>query len=487
MLFNTPEFVIFLTCVLATITIIKNRRFQHLFILFASYFFYYFSGTYFLSILIASTIIDYFLGQEIFKAKTAQKKKLILIISLGFNLGLLGFFKYTNFAIEQLNGILHSLNMQQTSLLDIVLPIGISFYTFHSVGYLIDIYRGHISPVKSLRDYAIFVAFFPQLIAGPILRSKLFLPQLREKLGGSDRLRQIVIEHANLKLGITLMAFGFLKKMFFADNISQLPNEIFLNPIGHDSLTIILATITFGIQVYCDFSGYSDIAIGAALILGFKIPKNFNKPFFAISPTEFWRRWHISLSSWVRDYLYLPLVFKRRKSTIAVFASLMFTFFLLGLWHGAGWNFIIFGLLHGIYVAFDTIIRIKFPSLIKISFFKTKIGYIISILFTQYLIFFAFIAFRVRNLDHMFYSMQKFVFFDFQTNQIMSVLLQNKVPVILIFLFVILHFISYKKSNLIERISKLRLVYWAVFITCVIGVIFYFYDANPDDFIYFRF
>lgn len=195
------------------------------------------------------------------------------------------------------------------------------------------------------------------------------------------------------------MAFGFLKKMFFADNISQLPNEIFLNPIGLDSFTVILGTIAFGIQIYCDFSGYSDIAIGAALILGIKIPKNFNKPFFATSPTEFWRRWHISLSSWVRDYLYLPLVFNRRKSLTAVFLGMMFTFFLLGLWHGAGWNFIVFGLLHGIYVAIDTIIRMKFPSLTKLVFFKTKIGTIISILFTQYLVFFAFIAFRIQDVD----------------------------------------------------------------------------------------
>jgi alginate O-acetyltransferase complex protein AlgI len=487
MLFNSVEFVVFFTLILAVVTIIKQRNFQHLFILFASYFFYYFSGTYFLSILVASTVIDYFLGKEIFKAKTAQMKKLVLAISISFNLGLLGFFKYTNFAIDQFNGMLQNLNMQQIPMMDIVLPVGISFYTFHSVGYLIDVYRGHISPSKSIRDYAIFVAFFPQLVAGPILRSKLFLPQLREKFESSDRIRQIVIENANLKLGITLMAFGFLKKIFFADNIAQLPNEVFLNPIGLDSLTIILATVAFGIQIYCDFSGYSDIAIGAALILGFKIPKNFNKPFFATSPTEFWRRWHISLSLWVRDYLYLPLVFNRRKSLSAVFLSLMFTFFLLGLWHGAGWNFIIFGLLHGIYVAVDTMIRIKFPSLTKIVFFKTRIGSIVSILFTQYLVFFAFIAFRLRDLDQLSYSMEKFVFIDFQTNEMVGIILQNKISVALLFLFIILHIISYKKSNLVESVSNLKLRYWTLFIMLVIGAIFYLYDANPDDFIYFRF
>ena len=487
MLFNSLEFVVFFTLVLAVITLIKHRYFQHLFILLASYFFYYFSGTYFISILIASTIIDYFLGKEIFRAETIKKKKLILTISIIFNLGLLGFFKYTNFAIEQFNGRLQNFNVQQIPLLDLALPVGISFYTFHSVGYLIDVYRGHILPSKSLRDYAIFVAFFPQLVAGPILRSKLFLPQLKEKFESSDKIRQFVIENPNLKLGITLMAFGFLKKMFFADNISQLPNEIFLNPIGLDSFTVILGTIAFGIQIYCDFSGYSDIAIGAALILGIKIPKNFNKPFFATSPTEFWRRWHISLSSWVRDYLYLPLVFNRRKSLTAVFLGMMFTFFLLGLWHGAGWNFIVFGVLHGIYVAIDTIIRMKFPSLTKLVFFKTKIGTIISILFTQYLVFFAFIAFRIQDVDQLSYSMQKFVLLDLQTNEVLAVILQNKVSVALLFLFVILHIVSYKKSNLIESISDLKLRYWTLFITLIIGAVLYLYDANPDDFIYFRF
>ena len=372
MLFNTPEFVIFFTFIVATIIIFKNRKFQHLLILAASYFFYYYSGSYFLSLLIISTLIDFWFGKMIYNS-SSQNKKIIFSISMAFNLGLLGFFKYVNFFVDQVNSGLTTAGIQQIEFLEIALPVGISFYTFHSMGYLIDIYRKQITPSDSLLDYSIYVAFFPQLVAGPILRAKQFLPQLREKINSFSSLKQVIVTDSNLKYGITLMAIGFLKKMFFADNISPLVEQVFQNPIGYDSFSIMLATLSFGIQVYGDFSGYSDIAIGAALILGFTIPKNFNKPFFATSPTDFWRRWHISLSTWVRDYLYLPMVFKRRKSSSYVFVSLLVTFFLLGLWHGAGWNFMIFGLLHGFYVGIDTILRSKYPSLTIKDFLVAKL------------------------------------------------------------------------------------------------------------------
>ena len=486
MLFNTPEFIIFFTIVISAIIIFKNRKFQHLLILSASYLFYYYSGSYFLSLLIASTLIDFWFGKLIHNSST-KNRKVIFSISMAFNLGLLGFFKYVNFFVDQVNSGLTSAGIQQIEFLEIALPVGISFYTFHSMGYLIDIYRKQITPSNSFLDYSIYVAFFPQLVAGPILRARQFLPQLREKIDNFDGLKKIIVKDSNLKFGITLMAIGFLKKMFFADNIGPLVDQVFQNPIGYDSLSIMLATLSFGIQIYCDFSGYSDIAIGAALILGFTIPKNFNKPFFAVSPTDFWRRWHISLSTWVRDYLYLPMVFKRRKSLSHVFVSLLITFFLLGLWHGAGWNFMIFGLLHGAYVGIETLLRSKYPSLINQKFFGSKIGKLTSILVTQYMIFFAFIAFRIENFDHMSYAMLKFVFIDFQTEQFFNVILQNKVPVLLVFLFIILNIIAYFKKSFIESISSLRLRYWVLFLIIVIGFIFYLYDANPDDFIYFKF
>ena len=490
MLFNSIDFVVFFIAVLAIITILRYKKFQHLFLVIASYFFFYYTSDILISLLIFSTVLDFYVGKEIFHAKTVKKKKILLAASLTGNLGLLGFFKYADFGIEQFNVLLGQFNLPEFPLLEIILPIGISFYTFQTISYTVDIYRGSLTPSKSFREFALFVAFFPQLVAGPILRANQFLPQLREKLekvGTGIKLRQIIIKNSNLKFGITLMTIGFFKKMFFADNIAPLANQVFENPVGLDSFSIILGTIAFGFQIYGDFSGYSDIAIGAALILGFYVPKNFNKPYFATSPSDFWRRWHISLSTWVRDYLFFPLILKNRKSAKRLFASLFTSFFLLGLWHGAGWNFIIFGMIHGVFVAVDTVIRKKIPYFSEQKFFKTRTGKIISILITQYLIFFAFIAFRVRDIDNMLYSMQKFVFWDFEIESFLEIISVNKIPIVLIIIFIILHFISYKKENLIESISKLKIRYWIVFFMIILGSITLLYDLNPHDFIYFKF
>ena len=274
--------------------------------------------------------------------------------------------------------------------------------------------------------------------------------------------------------------------MFFADNIAPLVNEIFAVPTSFDSFTIILGTIAFGIQIYCDFSGYSDIAIGAALILGFKLPMNFNKPYFATSPSDFWRRWHISLSSWLRDYLYIPLG-GSKKSHVQTYANLATVMFLGGLWHGASWNFVIWGLLHGGYLAIHRLIINKFPILNEIQFFKTKTGKIISILVTQYFVFLAWIPFRVTDSNDIFYVMSKYVLLDFQINETIQIILQNKFPFLLIILFFSLHLISYKKINLIQNISKLKSIWWFIIITIILSVIIFFYDGNPADFIYFKF
>ena len=352
MLFNTIDFAVFFIVVLSTIVIIKNRKFQHLFLLIASYFFFYYTSNYLILLLIASTILDFYVGKAIWDTKDVTKKKILLIISLAGNLGLLGFFKYADFAILQFNFLGEYFNLaNEIPFLNLALPIGISFYTFQTISYTVDIYRGKLKPSESFREFALFVAFFPQLVAGPIVRAADFLPQLREKLEvGGGNLKQIIIHNSNLKLGITIMAFGFFKKMFFADNIAPFVDEIFSYPIGLDSFSIILGTIAFGIQIYGDFSGYSDIAIGAALILGFKLPINFNKPYFATSPADFWRRWHISLSTWLRDYLYIPLG-GSKKSNGQTYLNLAVVMFLGGLWHGASWNFVIWGVLHGVYLA----------------------------------------------------------------------------------------------------------------------------------------
>ena len=489
MLFTTPEFIIFFISVLAVISAIKFRRFQHLFIVGSSYFFFYFSNNYLITLLIFSTLLDFYIGKAIFAAKDKKRKKILLILSLAGNLGLLGFFKYADFAILQFNILGQELNLNpDIPFLNLAIPIGISFYTFQTITYTVDIYREKLKPSDSVWEFALFVSFFPQLVAGPILRASHFLPQLREKISNnniSTRLRTITIHDTALRFGITLMAVGFFKKMFFADNVAPMVNEIFNVPYGLESFSVIIGAIAFGVQIYCDFSGYSDIAIGAALILGFNIPANFNKPFFATSPSDYWSRWHISLSTWVRDYVYYPLVFKHRRSSIVVFSSLLFSMLLMGLWHGASWNFLIWGGLHGIFLAVFTVLRKKYYKPTE-PFFKSKFGKIFSIIITQYLVFFTFIAFRVQDLDALPYLFYKYLVWDFAINETVQILSHNQIPIILIVGFFILHYISYKK-NIVKTLSEIKIVYWMGILLGMITLILFFYDLSPEEFIYFRF
>ena len=489
MLFTTPEFIIFFIAVLAVISAIKFRRFQHLFIVGSSYFFFYFSNNYLITLLIFSTLLDFYIGKAIFAAKDKKRKKILLILSLAGNLGLLGFFKYADFAILQFNILGQELNLNpDIPFLNLAIPIGISFYTFQTITYTVDIYREKLKPSDSVWEFALFVSFFPQLVAGPILRASHFLPQLREKISNnniSTRLRTITIHDTALRFGITLMAIGFFKKMFFADNVAPMVNEIFNVPYGLESFSVIIGAIAFGVQIYCDFSGYSDIAIGAALILGFNIPANFNKPFFATSPSDYWSRWHISLSTWVRDYVYYPLVFKHRRSSIVVFSSLLFSMLLMGLWHGASWNFLIWGGLHGIFLAVFTILRKKYYKPTE-PFFKSKFGKIFSIIITQYLVFFTFIAFRVQDLDALPYLFYKYLVWDFAINETVQILSHNQIPIILIVGFFILHYISYKK-NIVKTLSEIKIVYWMGILLGMMTLILFFYDLSPEEFIYFRF
>ena len=404
-------------------------------------------------------------------------------------MALLGFFKYADFAILQFNILGQELNLNpDIPFLNLALPIGISFYTFQSITYTVDIYRGKLTPSKTLREFALFVSFFPQLVAGPIVRASEFLPQLRAKIQQYEtgtRLRQIIIENPNLRLGITVMAFGFFKKIFIADNLILLTEHPVPEP-ELESFMVIIRTIAFGIRIYCDFSGYSDIAIGAAMILGFKLPVNFNKPYFATSPSDFWRRWHISLSSWLRDYLYIPLG-GNRKSPSITYLNLIIVMFLGGLWHGASWNFVIWGLLHGLYLAIHKMLLNKFPVLKDLRFFKTKTGKITSIFITQYFIFLAWIPFTIADTNLMFVNMQKYVFLDFLTENSIPFIISQKYPIAIMGFFVLLHLISYRAKNLPMRITKLKLPYWILFLFVTLFFILFFYGGNPEPFIYFKF
>ena len=500
MLFNSIEFVIFFIAILSTIVIIKNRKFTHLFLLAASIFFFYYSSNILTILLVSSILLDFYIGRYIWRARTKVQKKILLSISLAGNLGILGFFKYADFAITQFNilGNYYSIG-SDISLLGLALPIGISFYTFQTISYTVDIYRGQLEPSKSLREFALFVAFFPQLIAGPILRAKQFLPQLREKIENFsqmtadlnfNRLRQtkprkILLQSPNLKFGITLMALGLFKKMFFADHIAPFVDSVFNSPVGLESFKIMLGAIAFGIQIYADFSGYTDIAIGIAIILGFKIPINFNKPYFATSPSDFWKRWHISLSSWLRDYLYIPLG-GNRKSPSKTYLNLFTVMFLGGLWHGASWNFLIWGALHGGYLVIYKFLVKKIPYLEDSELLKSKKAKIVSIIVTQYFVFLAWLTFRVEDINALPYVMYKYLVWDFAIDSTIEIISHNKLPIVLIIGFFILNYISYKK-DLTKKLSELKSKYWILILITILTLILLFYDPFPEEFIYFRF
>jgi len=319
------------------------------------------------------------------------------------------------------------------------------------------------------------VSFFPQLVAGPIERPQSLLPQFETKKYftlemGSDALRQIL--------------WGLFKKIVIADNCAIYVNDIFSSYQDQSGSTLVLAVCLFSFQIYCDFSGYSDIAIGAALIMGFKIPMNFNKPYFATSPADFWRRWHISLSTWLRDYLYLPLG-GNRKSKERTYINLLIVMLLGGLWHGASLNFILWGALHGMYLVIHRMLNRILPDKLS-KFFSTRFGKIISITITQYFVFLAWIAFRVKDTDAMIYSLTKYIILDFLVIDTIEFILLHKLSVGIMILFIILNFISYKK-NIKELIINLRLRYWIIALAIPITLILLFYDATPNDFIYFQF
>ena len=315
-----------------------SHRWQNWLLLGASYFFYGAWDARFLILIGFSTLLDFALGKAIYATEDAQKRKALLTLSVIANLGFLGFFKYFGFFAESFMGLLSTFGVESNwRTLNIILPVGISFYTFQTLSYTIDIYRGKLRPASSLLNFAVFVAFFPQLVAGPIERASHFLPQVERKR---------VLTLAATTRGCFLILVGLFKKVAIANGVSAAVDAIYNSTGQVGTLDIILATYLFAVQVYCDFSGYTDIARGVSKLLGFDLIINFNAPYFAVNPSEFWRRWHISLSTWLRDYVYIPLG-GNRQGTRNTYRNLMATMALGGLWHGAAWNFVLWGVYQG--------------------------------------------------------------------------------------------------------------------------------------------
>ncbi len=338
MIFTSFEYVIFFLIVLGGRSLLRNFSAEKWFLLIASYVFYMSWSVPCVLLIVGTSIVDYFVGVGLGRIEGPRKRKLLLVISIVANLGVLGFFKYSNFLLDNVREIASYLNFHFPKWhYNILLPAGISFFTFQSMTYTIETYRRNIQPCHRPRDFLLFVAFFPQLLAGPINRAADLLPQF------ARRARATALD---FEIGLSQFALGAVKKLVISDQIAPNVDLVFGAPGNYDGFTLLQAAIGYAIQIYCDFSGYSDMAIGSARMLGFRFMENFQMPYSSVSITEFWRRWHISLSSWFRDYLYIPLG-GNRKGEVRTYINLMTTMLLCGLWHGASWTFVFWGGLHG--------------------------------------------------------------------------------------------------------------------------------------------
>ncbi|MFH6769243.1 MBOAT family O-acyltransferase [Gaetbulibacter aquiaggeris] len=388
MLFNSTDFFIFLATVFILYWLLSKKiKWQNILLLVSSYVFYGWWDYRFLALIATSTLVDYYVGLQLHKAEDKTLRKRWLLISLLFNIGLLGFFKYYNFFIESWIDSLALLGytIENNWTLKIVLPVGISFYTFQTLSYSIDIYKRTLIPTKDFIGFASFVSFFPQLVAGPIERASNLLPQI---------LSTRTYTHKALSSGLKLMIWGFFLKLVVADRAAIYVNHVYNNIENHDGLSFIAATLFFSFQIYGDFAGYSLIAIGVAKMFGLNLMTNFNRPYFSASIGEFWNRWHISLSTWFKDYVYIPLGGNRLKKSRWLF-NLFITFLISGLWHGANWTFVIWGALNGVYLIIEALI------------FRPKRTGIINILVTFILVNFAWIFFRANNLENAVYIINK--------------------------------------------------------------------------------
>lgn len=340
MLFNSSVFLVFFAVAFAAyLTTSRWLRLQNLVLLTASYVFYGWWDWRFLGLIVLSTAIDYYAGKGMTNTADPVRRRRWLGLSCISNLGLLALFKYFDFFLGSLGDLLAMLGLEAAlPSLHLVLPVGISFYTFQSMSYSIDVYRGHVGACRRPLDFALYVSFFPQLVAGPIERSSAFLPQVENP-------RTLTIR--GLESGTFLVLWGLFKKVVVADNAALIANAAFADPSAHTGMELWLGALAFTIQIYGDFSGYSDMARGLAKMMGFELMVNFKLPYFAVSPSDFWARWHVSLSSWLRDYLYIPLG-GNRGGAWKTYRNLMLTMMLGGLWHGAAWNFVLWGIYHGL-------------------------------------------------------------------------------------------------------------------------------------------
>jgi alginate O-acetyltransferase complex protein AlgI len=469
MLFNSLSFFVFLVVVLVVSAILRrwHKGSELWFLVFASAYFYgQWNWTYLILIYI-TIVCDYFLGLKYYRSDNPHK---FLYLSLTVNLGILGIFKYLNFLVDSSNAVLASAGFSYAIPgVELLLPVGISFYTFQSMSYMIDIHRGQLRPRTRFVDYALFVSFFPQLVAGPIVRASEFFKQLDEKRHFSFAMAQS---------GLLLIMLGLVKKVVFADNLALFVDPVFNAPEDHSGMMNLLAVYAFAFQIYFDFSGYSDIAIGVAKLLGFTFPRNFMHPYVSLSFQDFWRRWHMTLSRWLRDYLYISLG-GNRKGAYKTMRNLFLTMFLGGLWHGASWNFAIWGVLHGVYLAVERF-NSKFQWLVLDN--RHLVVRLLKWLFVFHLVCFAWIFFRAADFADSATMIQQI--FTLQGN--FNFTIHNTIPIMVIGLLPLLHLLQ-ARLDLFEKSSTLKTTPY-VTLQCLLAIVLYLFSSqNTGSFMYFQF
>ena len=487
MLFNSIDFLIFFPIVTGIFLIIP-KKFRCLWLLIASYYFYMSWNPKYAVLIAVSTIVTFVSGLLMEKVKIKYGRQLVVALSLTINLAILAIFKYANFALNTLSVITSRLGLGAIDRrLDILLPVGISFYTFQALSYTIDVYRGSIKPEKSIIRYALFVSFFPQLVAGPIERSGNLLSQIQKikeaKLWDFERIRD----------GLLLMFWGLFQKLVIADRASILVDEVYKNCQYYGLVEIAIATVLFAFQIYCDFGGYSNIARGAAKVMGFSLMQNFRQPYLAVSIKDFWRRWHISLTSWFTDYLYIPLG-GNRKGRVLKYFNILVVFTVSGLWHGASWHFVAWGVLHAIYqIAGDLKGKLEEKAaenrMVQTSFSRK----LEKIFVTFILVDLAWVFFAADSLGHV-YQIFLQMFTRFQTTSIYEIGLSRGNWFMLCFGIIVLMIVDViheKGASVFLLVRKQRLWFrWSLYlglIWCIImfGIYGAAYDAS--QFIYFQF
>lgn len=486
LLFTRPIFWIFFLIIFAVFSLTyKNTFWRNTWLFAVSIFFYYKSSGFFFILILISILVNYLLGNRLYYAKKKKIKKKWVIFALFYNLLWLIYFKYSYFFVQIVNKYFGTDFIVKDWLLDsfnqlahtnfnasaIILPVGISFYTFQIISYIVDLYKERVQPVKNILDFGFYVSFFPQLVAGPIVRASSFIPQMYA---------QYRLQKEEAGQALFFIINGLIKKIVIADYISiNFVDRVFDNPLSYTGLENLFAIYGYAIQIYCDFSGYTDIAIGLALLMGFRLPLNFNSPYKAINFSDFWKRWHISLSSWLKDYLYIPLG-GNKKGKIRTYTNLFITMLLGGLWHGAALRFIIWGALHGMYLIVQRLLTKLFKN-------TTKNLNFLRIFFVFHIVAFTWIVFRANDLQ---IAKQMFnqLLFNFKATHFLEIVAAHKFTLLLMLSSFIIHWLPEKTKNWYRGKFVLLPITPKIIVTLIIiFLLVQFVGADIQPFIYFQF